>query len=110
MSALGGKRTLRMVATKVFDAVRFTRRAVKLLASLATISACLIALVVGLGASDGSWQSHAYLGLVLAIPVLQLFLLGAGTVREMEHPRQAITLYAGAVLCLTPVGVFIALN
>lgn len=89
------------------QAVTHARRTAKLVASIATVWACIIALIVGLAPWDGSWQGLTYTVAVLATPLVQIMLIGAGTVRDTSDPQQATVLYALAIASLAPVHLFL---
>lgn len=85
------------------DSVQHVRRMAKVLAILATLWAGLMAAVVWMPpVSHWGWQVILYTAVVTVTPVLQLGLMGVGTVRERSNPRRASIFYFGAVLLLAP--------
>ena len=85
------------------DSVQNVRRTAKILATLATLWAGFMAAVVWMApVSHWGWQVTLYTAVVTVTPVLQLVLMGVGTVRERSNPRRASLFYFGAVLLLAP--------
>ena len=85
------------------DSVEHLRRVAKILASLATLGAGIMAAVVWMApVEDWGWQAILYTAVVVVTPVLQLVLIGIGTVRERSNPRRASLFYFIAVLLLAP--------